>query len=125
MLLNCSNHASQKWNIEQRKAAGKWGEIVDYPFPNVPANADETYIAEQAAVIAEDIKALQPSAVLCQGEFTLSYVLITKLLKTGIPVVAACSERKVEETVLADGSTEKRAAFHFVKFREYRLNNVS
>lgn len=121
MLLNFSNHASKNWNAEQVKAATQWGEIVDYPFPCVPAAADETEINRIAEDIVKNIKKMQPSVVLCQGEFTLSYLIITKLLQSGIKVVAACSERNVEETVLSNGNIEKKVIFQFVKFREYRL----
>lgn len=122
MLLNCSNHVSKNWNSEQLKAASQWGEIVDYPFPCVTATADEADINRLAEDIVENIKIIEPSAVMCQGEFTLSYLIITKLLQSGIKVVAACSERKVEEFVLADGNTEKRVNFQFIRFREYGLN---
>lgn len=122
MLLNCSNHNSKNWKPEQLKAATQWGEIVDYPFPCVLATADEKDISKMAENIVRNIKMMQPSAVMCQGEFTLSYLIITKLLQSGIKVVAACSERKVEESVLPDGNIEKKAIFQFIRFREYRLN---
>ena len=122
MLLNCSNHVSKNWNPEQLKAASQWGEIVDYPFPFVPATADEAYINRLAENIVENIKVMKPFAVMCQGEFTLSYLMITKLLQSGIKVVAACSDRQVEERVLADGNIEKKVVFQFIRFREYRIN---
>lgn len=122
MLLNCSNHVSKNWNPEQLKAASQWGEIVDYPFPTVPATADEADINRLAENIVENIKVMEPVVVMCQGEFTLSYMIITKLLQSGIKVIAACSERKVEESVLADGNTEKRVIFQFIRFREYGLS---
>ena len=125
MFLNCSNHASKNWSSEQVKAATQWGEIVDYPFPSVPATADEEELNRLAEDIVKKIKMMQPSAVMCQGEFTLSYLIVTKLIQSGMKVVAACSERKTEESVLADGNTEKRIIFQFVRFREYRLDNPS
>lgn len=123
MLLNCSNHISKAWGNEQLSAAKEWGEIVDYPFPNVPAFADEMYIDKCAEDIVNTIQSMQPSAVMCQGEFTLTYAIITKLLQKGIKVLAACNERKVEEHVLADGNIEKKSIFQFVRFREYSLVN--
>ena len=74
MLLNCSNHISKNWSEKQLKAASQWGEIIDYPFPQVPAIADEVYISKQADDIVKDIRSMQPSVVMCQGEFTLSYI---------------------------------------------------
>ena len=122
MLINCSNHVSKNWSEKQLNAASEWGEIVDYSFPHVSATADEEYINKLANDIVKNIRTMQPSAVMCQGEFTLSYAIITKLLKCGIKVIAACSERKTEEVVLADGNTEKKSFFEFVRFREYHLD---
>lgn len=124
MLLNCSNHVFENWSEEQLKVASQWGEIIDYPFPQVPAIADEVYISKQADDIVKDIRSMQPSVVMCQGEFTLSYMIITKLLESGIKVIAACSERKTDEVIFADGHVEKRVVFQFIRFREYCLNNL-
>ena len=119
MFLNCSNHASKNWNIRQREVAEKWGEIIDYPFPVVPANADETEVKKIAEDVMKDILEMKPSVIMCQGEFTLTYLLVTGFLYHGIKVVAACSERKTEECILQDGSVEKKTIFEFIKFRDY------
>ena len=105
--------------MEQRNAAEQWGEVVDYPFPNVPRNADDTEINQYAQDIVDEILKMQPSAVMCQGESTLTYAIVTKLLKNGISVLAACSERRAEEVLLEDGSVQKKTIFQFVKFRKY------
>ena len=39
MFLNFSNHASENWGEEQSAAAGKYGKIVDFPFPQVDSKA--------------------------------------------------------------------------------------
>ena len=119
MFLNYSNHNSKMWSMEQRNAAEQWGEIVDYPFPNVSAIANDIEISNQAEHIVDEILKMQPSAVMCQGESTLTYSIVSKLLKNEIPVLAACSERKAEEVVLEDGSVQKKTIFQFVKFRKY------
>ena len=49
---------------------------------------------------------------------TLTYQLV-KLKEKGLTVLAACSERKISETILPDGTYRKKAVFQFVKFREY------
>ncbi len=118
MFINLSNHASECWPQEQREAAGQWGEVVDYPFPAVPADMDGTQVSEMAEKIVDEIMAMAPHIVMCQGEFTLSYAIIRALRARGVTVVAACSERRVKET-LVDGKYEKRAGFEFVRFREY------
>lgn len=121
-FINCSNHHSNMWNKEQRNAAEQWGEIVDYPFPNISANADEQEICECAEQIVGEIMKMDVSAVMCQGEYTLTYAITTRLLESGIPVLVACSERKTEEIILEDGSVQKQSIFRFVKFRKYSFS---
>ena len=119
MFINCSNHTAEHWSEDQKKAACFWGEIVDYPFPAVPSDADEKMIAAMAVRAANDIASMKPEAVMCQGEFTLSFALIRCLKSKGITVVAACNERKVIERYQPDGSVRKISEFSFVRFREY------
>ena len=119
MFINLSNHKAVGWSKEQLDAAGKWGEVVDYPFPNVPADADENDIADMSEKIVNELLEKNPKAVMCQGEFTLSYAIIKRLKELGIPVVAASSERVVEEQVLEDGTVERVSKFRFARFREY------
>jgi len=61
---------------------------------------------------------MNPTAVMCQGEFTLAFAVIAGLKRQGITVLAACSERKVYEKRI-NGTTQKTAFFEFRKFREY------
>ena len=44
MFINLSNHPSQGWEERQIKAASRYGEIVDWPFPPIPAEEGEEYI---------------------------------------------------------------------------------
>lgn len=119
MFVNCSNHPSERWEERQLLAAGKWGEIVDYAFPYVRAGADEETVSEMAGKAVREMAQLRPDAVMCQGEFTLTYAIVKRLKEQGILVVAACSERRVEEKRLSDGSTQKESEFRFVRFRKY------
>lgn len=119
MFINCSNHSSKEWTQEQIRAANLDGEIYDYSFPNVPSEADEQQIRNTAEQVVGDIMKLQPDAVMCQGEFTLTFQIVTELKRMGVRVVSACSERVVEERKLEDGTIEKISRFRFVKFREY------
>lgn len=120
MFINLSNHKSEGWSEEQSRAAeAEWGNIVDYPFPPVSPQMDGQAVREMALSIAEEIAEMKPDAVMCQGEFTLSYALINCLKNSGIKVVAACSERSVVENVDPDGSTRRASVFRFVQFREY------
>lgn len=119
MFLNYSNHVSTKWCKEQIEAAKKYGEVVDLQFPNIPADYTEEQVAGLAEAEFNKIKKYNPDCVLCQGEMTFCFYLVRRLKEAGIKVVAACSERKVVEETLADGSTSKQAIFSFVRFRQY------
>lgn len=119
MFVNCSNHPSERWGERQLQEAGKWGEITDYPFPYVKAEADEESVSEMARQAVRDIMRMNPDAVMCQGEFTLTYQIVQSLKEQGVLAVSACSERCVVEKLLSDGSTHRESKFHFIRFREY------
>lgn len=118
MLINFSNHPSKYWSKEQQEAARVWGEIEDMAFPSVPARAS----AQEIQLLAEQqIKLIlekKPAAVLCQGEFTLSYAMVRRMKEKGILAVSACSERNTRE-IYENGISKKEIIFEFVRFREY------
>ena len=118
-FINFSNHSSEYWNEKQRKAAMEWGTIIDIPFPMVDANATGKEIVKLAEQSVEEILKHSPRAVMCQGEFTLSYAVIRLLKEKNVLVVSACSDRVTYEEYLDDGTLMKHAQFDFVKFREY------
>jgi len=120
MLINCSNHPSAAWSSAQRQAALRaYGSVQDYPFPAVDPSWDETHLSQMAAILCAEITAMQPDAVLCQGEMGLCFALVSTLQQKGIPVVHACSERCVREKQTPDGSTVKLSEFIFRGFRRY------
>ena len=92
----------------------KYGEIIDISFPVVDPQEDEEYINRLAEQYFQQIFSLHPRAVLCQGEFCLSYLVITKLRERGIKVLAACSARIVKEK-----EQKKEVVFSFQRFRQY------
>lgn len=118
MFVNLTNHPSVKWSIEQIAAAQKFGEITDIQFPLISPYETQQEIITIADKYVQRIKDMQPSAVLCQGEFTFVFALTNGLKKLGITVVAACSERYASEHI-EDGVTKKVSDFRFVQFREY------
>lgn len=120
IFVNHTNHLSAKWSPEQIIAAEKYGEIVDFPFPNIDADWNENQISELVEVNGKKILAMNPAAVLCQGEFSYTYAMINYLKKNNIPVLAAASERVVEELITENGATQKLSLFKFVKFRQYQ-----
>ena len=119
MFVNFSNHPSQNWGAEQRKAALVYGEIRDVMFPAVPAMAEMEEVTGMAEECAKKILQLKPDCVMCQGEFTLTYAIVRKLKERKIPALAACSSRRTEETVNENGSTQKSTVFIFERFRKY------
>ena len=119
MLINLSNHPSCMWPEEQLEAAAVYGETVDIPFPSVNPFAAESDVAEAAEMLLEKIIKAEPAAVLCQGEFSLAYAVISRLIKRGVTVIAACSERRVQEEKLDNGEIEKVCLYKFIKFRRY------
>lgn len=121
IFVNLSNHPSKKWCQEQKEAVGKIipeAQIVDFPFPSVDSSLNEAQIFKLAEQLIAKITALAPSVVMCQGEFGLTFCLVTLLKKMGIKAVYGCSERITTEKQTENG-TEKVSTFSFVKFREY------
>ncbi|MDO5411586.1 MAG: hypothetical protein Q4F21_14270 [Lachnospiraceae bacterium] len=114
-FINFTNHPLSTWDEAQVQAAEVYGEIKELPFPSIEPEIGEAEIAALADMVVEKILAMNPAAVLCQGEFTLSYAVITRLKKHGIKVLAASSARMVDVT--DDG--KKIVRFHFERFREY------
>lgn len=121
MFINFSNHPHDNWDVAQKNAAAEYGEIQDVPFPAIEASASEEDITNLAKEYASKIKGfLGPgSAVMAQGEFTLTYAVINLLKQDGIKVVSACSERNVVESVDENGNTIRKSVFSFIRFREY------
>lgn len=119
MLINFSNHPYKDWSEPQKKAASRYGECVDMPFPTVPPEFDETQIDHLAYAYALQIADMgKDITVHIMGEQTLCFALINQLLRRGIPCIASCTERDV--VILPDGS--KQVRFHFARFRHYLLS---
>ena len=120
IFVNFSNHPSSRWSEEQLKVAGQqYGEIVDVPFPSLDPCMDERAIAEIGEDCIEKILELSPCAVMCQGEFTLTFYVVNRLINKGISCVSACSERSSVEVMQEDGSVRKESLFLFRGFRKY------
>lgn len=114
IFINFSNHPHDKWTKEQLVASHVYGKIIDIPFPSVDPLFTEKEVSELSIRYANEIMSYSPSAVMCQGEFTLAYGIINYLLKNNIHVLAACSER-----VTFEKNDIKVSQFKFIKYREY------
>ena len=114
IFINLTNHPSDEWSIEQLLAAEKYGKVIDVPFPNVPADAGADDISTLCNIIVDKVISYHPAIVLCQGEFTLAFRIINRLMDNNITVVAACSER----IAIVNGN-KKESYFNFTQFRAY------
>ena len=119
VFINHTNHPSDRWGDEQRAAAEEYGEIIDLPFPMIPSEEGSIQVKKRALEMAARISEMEPAAVLCQGEFSYTFVLVDALLKQGIRVLTACSDRVVREWVDEEGQQHRDAVFQFQQFREY------
>ena len=85
MLINLTNHPVARWSEEQRnEAVRQWNEIEDYPFPSVGAQWNDVQMKQCAEAIVTEITAKSPDAVLCQGEMSMTFLLVAMLQKQGI-----------------------------------------
>ena len=120
VLINISNHPSEKWSDEQK---ARWTKIIDIPFPNVPADSDEIATMEIAAKVIDQITKIMSEDtnaryLMIQGEFTLCYFLfevIRRAVDVGIAIPT--TERTTVETTNPDGTTTKSSVFKFVRWR--------
>ena len=118
-FINHTNHPYSAWGAAQRNAAEEIGTVVDFPFPEINPESDTGQITDLVFESFEIIRKAKPEAVLCQGEATYVFKLVTLLKQEGIKVFAACSKRKATEKLKPDGTVEKISEFCFVRFREY------
>lgn len=118
-FVNFSNHPSLDWGLEQREAAERYGTIIDVPFPVVSGEADENTVSGLVRQYAEKILEYKPAAVMCQGEYTLVYGVVTFLRSKGILCLSACSERVVLKTEQNGDTSRKETEYHFVRFRQF------
>lgn len=119
IFINHTNHPTTSWSEEQLKAARIHGDIVEIPFPTIEAEATAAEVREVVQEQLEKILAMNPTIVLCQGEFNYTFAMVERLKNFGVQVVAATSKRVAHEEILPDGSTRQVSVFRFVQFREY------
>ena len=126
MLINLSNHPSDKWDIKQTSASLTFKHVEDIPFPNVSPEYDEESIAaladeylEKCLLLFQDYHEVtgddSEDVVHIQGEFTFTYRMVRLLNEHGIRCIASTTNRVVKEN--KDGS--RTYQFEFVRFREY------
>lgn len=117
-FANLSNHPYDRWDESQLKAATemvKGGELLMFPFPNVPATATTEQVQQMADGICRDILGMETTHAMVQGEPTLVKAITDRLIPAGVICVAACSERNSVD----NGDGTKTVSFDFVQFRPY------
>lgn len=119
IFINHTNHPTAHWSDGQLSAARIYGELMDMAFPAVSASATAQEVRELVQKNLKKILELEPAIVLCQGEFNYTFAMVEQLKNRGVKVVAATSERIVQEEIMPDGSTRQVSTFRFVQFREY------
>lgn len=119
MLINLSNHPSDKWSEAQTAAANEqFGEIVDLPFPQIEPDAtkaDIAHIAQDYLTWVQQIGQPNDTAIHIMGEMTLTYQLVRMLKDAGYRCYASTTIREVYE----QEPSKKTVIFQFVNFREY------
>lgn len=118
-FINCSNHPSALWSAEQRKAAEKYGEIVDVPFPQVSYDLSEEQLQKLVDMTVDRVLGYHPEVVMCMGEFVVCYRLVRILKERGIKVLATRSDRQSSEELEENGVVRKSSIFLFRGFWEY------
>lgn len=123
MLINFSNHPSDKWDEMQKQTAlSQFGSIVDLQFPQVDPQANESGIRELANQYVQRIKEMLtlqenkfPVAVHIMGEMTFLFCVINLLKNNEIQCLASTTQRKA----IVDDKGVKTSVFEFVRFRNY------
>lgn len=122
-FLNCSNHKTEGWSVEQKQAVQELGfsALLDIPegFPHVDPFAPTEQIDQLAKQIFQKILGVLPGAVFLAGEYTLVTSLLVRLQKAGIPCYAATTNRVTKETIQPDGTTKKDSQYRFARWRLY------
>lgn len=119
IFINHTNYPTTSWSEEKLKAARVHGEIVEIPSPTIEAEATVAEVREVVQEQLEKILAMNPTIVLCQGEFNYTFAMVERLKNFGVQVVAATSKRVAHKEIFPDGSTRQVAVFRFVQFRGY------
>jgi hypothetical protein len=126
-FINISNHPFSKWKKEQQDAAYNIAaRIIDFPFPEVPPEADSVHIAAMADQIVDQLKELiingnleiwkHTYGIMIQGEPTLTAALVRRLQLEGKRWVYAPITQRVIKT---NAKGRQVSTFRFVGFRLY------
>ncbi len=116
MLLNFSNHPSNKWSDNQIEVACQlYGSVTDWAFPQIEPQSTTQEVQQLAQNYCAQILELAPTAVHVMGEMTFTFALVHLLQTAGIVCIASTTNRNTIDN--PDGS--KTLQFNFCQFRNY------
>ncbi len=120
MLINFSNHPTEKWGSEQKEAAfDQFGEIEYFPFPVI----DPHWNYEEVQTLASTkLKAILEEYgsnihILIAGEQSFLLAFVEQCKTKDISCLVATSNRIVKPLA----NNKKEIVFEFVKFRKIEL----
>lgn len=120
MLLNISNHPSNKWSKQQKDTAIKqFGTAQDLPFPQIPPEASSDDVCKLVEAYVSKVRESDANVVHVMGEMTFTCALVNALQAIGIPCIASTTRRQV----LEEDDGKKTSIFEFVQFRSY-INHI-
>lgn len=119
MLINLSNHPSDRWGKKQLDLASQYGEIVDIGFPAIDPYGSSEEIDSLVEYYYKQILIYEKPVIMLQGEYIFTYRLVCRLKAAGFTVVAGCSDRRTIEYVDESGNTTRKSEFEFIGFKEY------
>ncbi|MFA7481762.1 MAG: TM1812 family CRISPR-associated protein [Vulcanimicrobiota bacterium] len=111
LFLNISNHPVNTWCENQKEAALVLAEeIVDVPFPRTDPSLSEKKVRELANKTIKQLEKAnlltRASHALVMGDFSLTFVIVSRLKSLGLHCWVTTTDRKKDDT------------FHFVRFRK-------
>lgn len=121
LLINISNHPSNKWTEEQK---ADFDEIIDIPAPQIPPDmsaGDVSYVVDTFMSRFDRVYFSNKDCkkYLCLlGEYTFCYLFLYKLISCGyiFSLAIPTTERVVEEKQTPEGVV-KTSVFKFVRWR--------
>lgn len=115
MLINLSNHPSNKWSTKQLETAITLYKVVtDIPFPHIDPSASLDEVSMLVDDYISKVKAMPPATIHIMGELTFTHIFVRECERIGIMCIAATTNRMVEEV-----EGRKVVTFDFVQFRSY------
>jgi len=118
ILVNLSNHPSERWSDQQKFG---FDQIVDIPFPEIQIDSNFDMVADS---IYDRIRSngCNPSnsTIMVQGQHPATFSIVACLINSGWTVLAAHTPRVVTDN--PDGS--KTSVFKFNGYQKYHSRYV-